>query len=101
VGYLGSFEVGSGILDRAETVSVALLHCLGLWHRNLLFDGIGEAGGDLDNVDGVGLQAGSHFVLGPQRDELPGGGDGGGSVGSHCGLEVCPDRRSRARMCSV
>lgn len=41
---------------------------------------VGIAGGDLDHVDAVCFEAGAHFVLGPQRDELAAE---DGSVGTH------------------
>lgn len=34
-----------------------------------LLDGIGKLGRHLDYIDRVCLQAGAHFVLGPQRDQ--------------------------------
>jgi hypothetical protein len=36
-----------------------------------LLDDVGKLGRHFDNIGGVSLEAGAHFVLGPKRDEAP------------------------------
>jgi hypothetical protein len=52
---------------------------------DLLFDGVGEAGRYLDHIDLERFDAGAHFVLCPQGNELAAW-DGG--VGTHGGPGV-------------
>lgn len=65
---LGSFEVGDSCLHDTGLLARDQRAVPGV-SRSLL-DNIGKLGWHFDNVDAVSLEAGAHFVLGPQRDEV-------------------------------
>jgi hypothetical protein len=43
----------------------------GLRVSSSLLDSVGKLGRHFDDIGGVSLKAGAHFVLGPQRNEAP------------------------------
>lgn len=64
---VGSLELGDSCLHDTGRLARDQRAVPGV-SRSLL-DNIGKFGGHFDNIDAVCLEAGAHFVLGPQRDE--------------------------------